>query len=361
MGKTLPIPFHALIACAALCVAARPACAAPDHVDITWMSITNLYLDFGATRIIADGYITRLPQEIFSGGGGGLATTHKGMRPDAAAVREVFAALGGKSAITLLISGHSHFDHTFDTPVWARLSGAPIVGSPTTCLQVAAAGIPARRCRAVYGGERIDLSRGVRMFVIRWNHSGDPAKNPEQHNPRELDAPPVADATGGLRAGVAEDFPNGGGSRAYLFVIDAPGGPISVFFQDSASPIDLTVPIVLEGHDYGAPLENLKVALAQAGLDHVDLWIGTGGRDVAALVLPVLEPRAYLPVHWDGLFRPFKAGVEAQFSDPELAKALADSGVRLIAPTQYMDRWRLDRNGVHPLDNARVKHALGFH
>lgn len=125
--------------------------AAADHVDITWMSITNLHLDFGKTRMVADGYITRLPQELFYGGGGGLARTHRAARPDEAAVREVFDAIGGRAAVNLLVTGHSHFDHSFDTPVWAKLSGARIIGSRTTCLQAQAASIAARRCRAVLG------------------------------------------------------------------------------------------------------------------------------------------------------------------------------------------------------------------
>jgi hypothetical protein len=350
-------PFRDLTVCATLCVAG--AAHAADHVDITWMSITNVLFDFGATQVLADGYITRLPQSIFSGGAG-FDFTSRPMRPDEAAVREVYAALGGGSAVNLLITGHSHFDHSFDTPVWSRLTGANIVGSTTTCLQSRAAKLPATRCQAVFGGEVLD--RGdVRIHVIRWNHSGDPAKNPAQHNARELAAVPVPDAHGGLRAGVAEDFPNGGGNRAYLFVRDGPGGPLSIFFQDSASPVDLAVPIVLDGHDYGAPLDNLRRALAAAGVHGVDLWIGTGGRDVAALVLPVLKPKAYLPVHWDGLWRPFKAGVEAPFSDPDLAAVLAAADVKLVAPAQYMDKWRLDHDGVHPLDNSVVKQKLGFH
>ncbi len=176
-----------LIVCAACLTAARAA----DHVDITWMSITNLYLDFGKTRIVADGYITRLPQALFSGGGGGLAQTSHAAVPDEPAVRAVFDAIGGRPAVNLLITGHSHFDHSFDTPVWARLSGARIMGSATTCLQVQAAKIPAARCRAILGGERIALADGVTMYVVRWNHSGDSAKNPEQHDPRELAAVPV--------------------------------------------------------------------------------------------------------------------------------------------------------------------------
>ena len=338
---------------------ASGAARAADHVDITWMSITNVLFDFGPTRVLADGYITRLPESIFSGGGG-VDVTSRPMRPDEAAVREVFDALGGGHVITQLITGHSHFDHSFDTPVWANLTGAPIIGSRTTCLQTSAAGIPAARCRAVSGGERVDLD-GVRLRVIRWNHSGDPAKNPAQHNPRELAAAPVPAADGGLRAGVAEDFPNGGGNRAYLFVVKTPRGPLTIFFQDSASAVDLTVPIVIDGHDYGGPLANLRRSLADAGLDGVDLWIGTAGTDVAALVLPVLKPKAYLPVHWDGLWRPFKAGVETPWSDPALERALEAAGVKLVVPAQYMDKWRLDRTGVHPLDNSAVKQKLGFH
>src|SRR5690349_6425723 len=129
----------------ALGASAAAAAAAPDHVDITWMSITNMHFDLGRQKILADGYITRLPQDLFFGGGGGLANTRKAMQPDVAAVREVFAALGGKPAVKLLLTGHSHFDHSFDTATWAKLSGARIIGSPTTCLQVRAEKIAARR------------------------------------------------------------------------------------------------------------------------------------------------------------------------------------------------------------------------
>ena len=113
------------------------------------------------------------------------------------------------------------------------------------------------------------------MRVVRWNHSGDPSVNPEQHNPVELKSVPVQDpATGGLRAGVAEDFPNGGGNRAYLFTVDGPDGRFSWFFNNSASAVDLHVPIVVDGVDHGAPIENLKAAMKDAKLTSVDLWIG---------------------------------------------------------------------------------------
>jgi hypothetical protein len=213
----------------------------------------------------------------------------------------------------------------------------------------------------VFGGEKFTLEPGVEMYVIRWNHSGDPAKNSEQHNAVELREPPQPDATGAFRVGVAEDFPNGGGNRAYLFKVDGPQGQFSWLFQDSASAVDLQVPIVIDGRDFGAPLDNLRAAMQAAGLKAVDLWIATGGRDVAALVLPVLRPKAYLPVHWDGLFGPFKAGPPQPYSDAALATLLEESGVRPVVPVQYMDRWRLDTHGVQALDNGKIKRQLGFH
>jgi hypothetical protein len=342
-----------------LLAACSSAHAAPDHVDITWMSIANMHFGVGDRQILADGYITRLPEDLFFGGGG-LDSTRSPVRPDEAAVREVFDAIGGKPAINLLLTGHSHFDHSFDTATWARLSGADVIGSSTTCLQVRAEKISSRRCRPVLGGERIPLGAGIDMYVVRWNHSGDPAKNPLQHNPLELTRVPKASA-GGLRAGLGEDFPNGGGNRAYLFTVDGPAGRLSWFFQDSASAVDLREPIVLAGKNYGAPLDNLAAAMRAAGVDSVDLWIATGGVAVAELVLPVLKPRAYLPVHWDGLFGAFKAGPPAPWADQPLEKMLGDAGIRLVIPAQYMDKWRLDRDGIHTVENSAVKAALGFH
>jgi len=335
--------------------------ARPSFVDITWFSISNVYYEIGPLKVITDGYITRIPQSAFFGGGGGLAHTRQTYTPDVAGVTRVMNALGGRASVNLLLTGHSHFDHSFDTATWATLTGARIVGSKTTCLQALAEKIPANRCRAVFGREVIQLADGVTMRVVRWNHSGDPSQNPEQHNPVELAAAPVPDAaTGGLHPGVAEDFPNGGGNRGYLFTVDGPQGRFSWFFQNSASAVDLQTPIVIDGIDYGAPLENLKTAMKDAGLQSVDLWIGSGGRSIAELVLPVLKPKAYLPVHFDGLYASFWDGLRQPYKDDALEQMMSASGVTLIRPAQYMDKWRLDRNGVRPVENARVKQALGL-
>ena len=351
----------ALIAGCVVVAAVRAAAAPPAYVDVTWMSISNMYYEVGPIGIITDGYITRIPESAFFGGGGGLASTRRAFTPDREAVGRVLTALGGPSKVNLLLTGHSHFDHSFDTATWSRLTGARIIGSKTTCLQAQAQKIPADRCQAVNGGEVVTLGDGIVMRVIRWNHSGDPKVNPEQHNPVELTSVPVPDpASGGLHPGVAEDFPNGGGNRAYLFVAGGPGGTFSWFFQNSASAVDVGAPIVVGGTDYGAPIENLKRAMKDANLESVDLWIGSGGRSIAELVAPIIKPKAYLPVHWDGLYGAFEKGAPRPFSDPILEEFLKASRITLVRPAQYMDKWRLDPSGVHPVPNAQVKKALGF-
>jgi hypothetical protein len=348
------------IAAGAALLAATSRAAAPEHVDITWMSIANLHLSMGEAQVVADAYFTRLPEKLFFGGVTNLASTRSPETPDAAAVRAVFDALGGKNAVKLLIIGHSHFDHSFDAATLAKLADAAVIGPLSTCLQTRAEQLPANRCTPVVGGEKFDLAPGIAMYVIRWNHSGSPMKNPEQHSPVELARVPVPDAEGGLHAGLTEDFPNGGGSRAYLFTLDGPKGRYSFFVHDTAAPAELHVPVVVNGVNYGAPLENLRAAMKQANLAYVDLWIGTGGRDSAELLVPIIHPRAHLPVHWDGLWASFRAGVPAKYQDENAAKYLAAEGVTLIVPTQYMDRWRLSREGVQPIPNPAVKQALGF-
>ena len=117
---------------------------------------------------------------------------------------------------------------------------------------------------------------------------------------------------------------------------------------------------MVDGTNYGAPLENLRAAMRDAGLDSVDLWIGSGGKPVAELVLPVLKPRAFLPVHWDSFWLPFDAGLAKPYSDPPLETLMAEQRVTVVKATQYMDTWRLDRSGIHAVPNTAAQRALGF-
>jgi hypothetical protein len=60
------------------------------------------------------------------------------------------------------------------------------------------------------------------------------------------------------------------------------------------------------------------------------------------------------------LWGAFNAGVPNPYSDLALERFLTQSNITLIRPGQYMDKWRLDRDGIRPIANTEVKRALGF-
>ena len=331
--------------------------------EMTWMSIANWYFKVGDARIVMDGYITRVPGPPFffapaGDPGDSFGLTQFPWLIDVNSVTRVQNALPEGGRVDHLIAGHSHFDHTWDTPTWAKLTGAPMIGGFSTCAQAQAQGVT--DCTVVNGGERIHFGDGITMRVVRFNHSGN-ASNPIQHFARELSGPPVPDpVTGGYRGGVGEDYPNGGGGRAFLFTIDRGGRRVSFFVNNSASAFDLNQPIIVNGVNYGAPIDNLAAAMKDAGLKSVDAWIGTGSVPVAQLVVPVVHPKVYIPNHWDGLFNPFWHGLPFPYKDAALSSYLAGLGIALMPQGQYFDTYRLTTSGVTKLPNHAVKHRLGF-
>lgn len=54
------------------------------------------------------------------------------------------------------------------------------------------------------------------------------------------------------------------------------------------------------------------------------------------------------------------AAPNAPHSPSQCSMFLDASGVSVVKPVQYMDKWRLDRKGVRPVANIEVKKALGF-
>ena len=338
--------------------------AQTPRVELTWMSIANWEMNFGGKRIWMDGYFTRLPQASFFPPPGLpndlYAYTQSGQAVDMDSLRKVREAALGPAKLDLLLVGHSHWDHSWDSPTWVKLTGAPMIGGVSSCLQAVAQGVPASGCRSVSGGEKFDLGDGITMRVVRFNHSGD-ASNPIQHFARELYRPPMADpANGGFRAGVGEDYPNGGGNRAFLFTIDRGGEQLSFFVNNSASAFDLDKDIVVDGVNYGSPLGNLAAAMKDAGITQVDAWIGTGGKPVAEMVVPVIRPKHYIPSHWDGLFNAFWPGLPFPFKDDALQAYLREQNIALHPQKQYFDKFVLTKAGVQTDANLEVKRKLGF-
>ncbi len=107
----------AALVCATL---AAPALAAPPTVEMTWMSIANWYFKIGDKRILMDGYISRVPENLFVASSefpNDMYTYTKGpYGVDSAAIDKVKAAVLGSDKLDLLLVGHAHFDHSWDTP-----------------------------------------------------------------------------------------------------------------------------------------------------------------------------------------------------------------------------------------------------
>jgi L-ascorbate metabolism protein UlaG (beta-lactamase superfamily) len=350
----------------------------PAQVFLTWMSVTNWLFEVGNIRIVMDGYISRIPQEAFSGLSFATAVPS---RPDEPAIRRVVEAVGNAGKINFILTGHSHFDHSFDTAVWAKLTGAQIIGSRSTCLQAIAQNVPSSQCTAVEGGEVLSLGDHITVRVVRWNHSGEVSSPAGRmlYTPFELVEKPTMSSEG-LRPGVLQDFPNGGGARAYLFTVETTEGVVSWLYSNTGNADTFQRPAPMDEAFFqaqGVPLnnlvfspqqtssqDNLRAAMTAAKLDHVDLWTGYSDRSLAEAVCSILRPKAHIPHHWDGLFSPFFSGL--QFSYPsiagtsELIAFFQSQGVTPLPPQQYMDKFQLTIKGMTLIANDAIKAKLGF-
>jgi hypothetical protein len=184
----------------------------------------------------------------------------------------------------------------------------------------------------------------------------------------------------GLRPGVLQDFPNGGGARAYLFTVETTKGVVSWLYSNTGNAETFQRPAAVDETFFqtqGLPLNNLvfalrqtssqnnlRTAMAAAKLGHVDLWIGYSDRSLAEAVCDVVRPKAHIPHHWDGLFSPFFAGLPFPYTSVagtgELTAFFQSRGATLFPPQQYMDRFQLTTKGVIPVANDAIKAKLGF-
>ena len=117
------------------CISSIAAVAAPTSVEMTWMSIANWYFHIGDKRIVMDAYITRVPGPPFfvapvAYPNDLYAYTQGPYGVDLPSITRVREAVLGNAKLDYLLAGHSHFDHTWDTPTWAKLTGSLLTRLP---------------------------------------------------------------------------------------------------------------------------------------------------------------------------------------------------------------------------------------
>ncbi|HUG42323.1 MAG TPA: MBL fold metallo-hydrolase [Longimicrobiales bacterium] len=335
--------------------AQAPPPADPPAVSLTWLSITSWLVEFGDTRLLLDGYLTRIDRRLTESDG----TSHGSAVTDTAELRRLLVRAVPDLRLDWILVGHGHWDHAFDVPAIARMTGARIAGPRTVCHQAAALGLDPGRCVPVEGGEVLEPAGDLKVRVVRWHHSGDPATDAGRRlsAPLELRAPPPVDVrTGGLRPGFLEDYPNGGGSRAYLITLGRTPRATTLFWSNTGNPAAWDTALAADtaflraaGVDlsnlapagFARPTRDLLAATLRAeGLGGVDLWIGFPGAAHVRQVVPVLRPGAFIPHHWDDFWTPMSQGIAEPFAGDAIRPYLDSAGVALVPPVAYYQRMR---------------------
>ena len=227
------------------------------------------------------------------------------------AVTRVMNALGGPSSVNLLLTGHSHFDHSFDTATWSALTGARIIGSMTTCLQAQAERIPADRCTAVSGGETITLGRrrhDARGPLEPQRRSrGEPGAAQCRRARRGAARPIRRPAVCGLAS--PRISPTAAVIARYLFTVDSAG-----------RALQLVLPELRQRRRSPRADRRRRPELRRADRQSRRGDEGGGTRVGRPMdrhrracrsrrsCCRCSSPRAYLPVHWDGLYGAVSSG-----------------------------------------------------
>lgn len=112
--------------------------AAPPQAGatrVTWLGVSTLLIDDGATALMIDGFFTRP---------GLLRVLAARIAPRPRTVAECLRR-AGVARLSAVICAHSHYDHALDAPVVCEQTGAVLVGSQSTANIGRGQGLPEER------------------------------------------------------------------------------------------------------------------------------------------------------------------------------------------------------------------------
>lgn len=122
--------------------------ATSDAVTVTWLGVSTLLFDDGATQILIDGFFSRATvADILLG--------HK-ITNDAATINYAMNEFRMRS-LAAIIPVHSHFDHAMDIGAIANRSSASILGSESSAQIARGAGVPEDQIIVVEGEESFEF------------------------------------------------------------------------------------------------------------------------------------------------------------------------------------------------------------
>jgi L-ascorbate metabolism protein UlaG (beta-lactamase superfamily) len=287
-----------------------PAIAAGDDstLQIRWLGVAGFSFTAGETTVLQDPFFSRP---------GMLRTLFRRYSPDERAIDYALRADGPAPELanaSLIVAGHSHYDHSADLAAVALQSGARVAGSETTGYIVRAYGLPpARSVIAPLGAQ---LAEGpFDIEVIESRHAKVLLGRVPM--PGSIDEPIEAPIH-------AFSFPLGD-ARAYRLTHRESG--LRIFMTSSAA---LHAPAV-EALEGGADV--LLLASAGREPEYVETLVKT------------LRPRLVIPHHDDSFFVPIDDADAGKPSDSddfrlfeqEVKRAAADAG--LGVEVRRLDLW----------------------
>jgi len=267
--------------------------------ELRWLGVAGFTLTSGETMISHDPYLSRP---------GLVATLFRPVQPDAAVLDRMLGPASPAPELaraSLLLVGHSHYDHLADVPEIARRTGARVVGSATTANIAQGYGVPSDRTIVASPGAvleegafevRVFESRHAKVLLGRVPFEGEVTEPPE--------AP--------LRA---FSFVLGD-ARGYLVTERATG--LRVVLLSSAGR---HLPALEEIGRLAAPVDVLLAASSG------------GDADYARDLVRTLRPRLVLPHHFDDFSIPLDDPGAGDPSDPE-ALAAFEAQLRAAAAAE---------------------------
>lgn len=240
---------------------APPQTMAAQQLRLSWFGTTATLLSDGTHAILIDPFFTRpvgfLPLIL-----------NRPIAPDEALIQHWLDRAGIRQLDAVLVS-HSHYDHSMDAGVVARLTGAVLLGSASTANIGRGAGLPESQIRSIQSG-RAERAGPFTLTFIESRHAG------------ATGGEPVGDITQPLTPPARYlDYKLGG---AYSILIQHPQA--SVLHHGSAG----FVPGALKG------MHADTVLLGIALIDDLDEYLRQ--------VVDTVGATRVIPMHWDDFTRP---------------------------------------------------------
>lgn len=229
---------------------------------ITWLGTAGFMIESRETTLLVDPFLTRP----------GLVGVVRPFVPNDAAIARYVPA-----RVDAILCGHSHYDHVADAPRIAKLTGAKLVGSHSTCAWGRAEGLGEDRLVRIPPNGAVVRFGDVEIRFVASRHGKIAfGRVPFPGDVRGTPRPPKR----------IWHYRMGG---AFGLLVRAPG--VTVYHNGSADLIDAE----LEG-------EHADVLLAcLAGRK--------GTQNYVSRLVSALSPKLVVPTHHDAFFAPLERGL----------------------------------------------------